>query len=145
MGLGLIAFTSLAVGAASSVAQAAQARKAARAQEEAGEISSAQQEIQDRVERRKVAREARIRRAIIEQSAVTSGAEGSSGELGAKSALDSNVAASFANQSSQRAASQGITRQNQIAADAESRFDTIGAFGGLVQQGLSLWDQAKKP
>ena len=142
--MGVIELVALAVTAATGIKQAAQARKAARAQREASEISTASQQIQDRAERRKALREARIRRAIIENSAVQSGAEGSSGEFGATSALQSNVGASIANQTSQSLASRGITRQNQIAAEAESRFDQIGAFGGLVNQGLDLWGEYKK-
>lgn len=142
--MGVIALVGLAVSAATTISQASQARKAARAQREAGEINAAGQAIEDRTARRRALRESRIRRAIIENSAAQSGALGSSGLIGATSALESNTGASIANQESQRLTSEAIGRQNQIAADAESRFDQIGAFGKLVNQGVSLWGDYKK-
>lgn len=145
MGLETIALASLAVGAAQTVYQAAQARKAARAQREARDISTAGQTISDRAARRRAVREARIRRAMIESSAVVSNAGGSSGEFGAGSALTANVGASIANQTSDRLGAQGISAANQRSADAQSRFDTAGQFGQLIQGGLSLWDEASKP
>lgn len=142
--MGVIELVGLAVSAATGIAQAAQARKAAKAQREASEISAAGQAVQDRVARRRALRETRIRRAIIENSAAQSGALGSSGVIGATSALESNTGASIANQESQRLTSVAIGRQNQIAAQAESKFDQIGAFGKIVNQGISLWGEYKK-
>lgn len=142
MGLETIALASLAVGAASTIAQTVQARKAARAQREAQAVSSASQQIQDRVARRRAVREARVRQAAIQQSAVASGGVGSSGAAGATSALQSNLGAGVANQRSQQLAAEGIGRQNVISANAQTRFDTIGSFGKLVQQGISLFDVA---
>lgn len=143
--MGVIELVSLAIRAASTVAQVAQARKAERAQREARAVSSAGQEIQDRAARRRAIREARVRQAIIEQSAVSSNATGSSGEIGATSALQANLGSSIANQESQRLTAEGITAANDRAAQAESRFEQIGAFNKVVQKGLSLWDEAKKP
>lgn len=142
--MGTIELIGLAVTAASTVAQVAQARKSAKAQKEARAQSTAGQMIQDRAERRRAMRDARVRQAMIENSAVTSGAEGSSGEIGATSALNSNLGSSVANQTSQQLTAQGISAANQRAADAQSRFDTIGAFGKVANQGLSLWDEANK-
>lgn len=144
MGLETLALASLATTAATTVVQAVQARKASKAQEEANSISIAGQEVQDRVARRRAIRESRIRQAMIENSAVSSGATGSSGESGAIAALGSNTGAAVANQQSQSLTAAGVTRQNQRAASAESRFQQIGAFGAAVNQGISLWDQATK-
>lgn len=142
--MGFVAIASLAVTAATTIAQMSQARRAAKAQKEASEISGAGQQIQDRVARRRAIREARVRRAMIENSAAQSGGQGSSGESGALSAVGSTLGASVANQSTQARVSQGISVQNQKAAEAETAFDQIGAFGKLANQGLSMWGDYKE-
>ena len=142
--MGFIPLLSLAVTAATTIAQQSQARKAARAQREANAISSAGQQIEDRMARRRALREARVRRAIIQNSAAQNGAQGSSGESGALSALGSNLGASFANQTTQANVSQGISAANQKSADAQNAFDQIGAFGKLAQQGIGLWSDYKE-
>lgn len=142
MGLELVG---LAITAATTVAGVAQARKAQAAQKESNEISSAMGQIQDRAAKRKALRDARIRRAMITNSAVQSGAEGSSGELGAISALESNTGAAIGNLTGQQIATAGISRANQKAADAESAFDRIGMFGEAAQKGLNLWDSWTDP
>lgn len=141
--MGVIGFLSVAVSAASAIAQHAQAKKAQRAQEEGNAIASAGQEIEDRARRRRALRDARIRQAMIEQSAVSSGASGSSGETGARSALQSNVATALAGQRAQVAVSQGVSAANQRAAAAQTKMQTIGAFSDVVTQGLDLWGKSQ--
>lgn len=142
--MGVIALLSLAVGAASTIAQTVQARKAAKARRESQAVSSAGEAVRDKLARRRAAREERLRRARLVQASTTGGTSGSSGELGATSALGANFASGVASQSFQRGVSQGISAANQKEADAVSTSKTIGAWSGLAQQGLGMWDDYNK-
>lgn len=142
--MGVVAILGLAVSAASTIVQAVQGRKAAKARRESQAVQTAGEAIRDRLARRRAAREERVRRARLLQSSEVGGTSGSSGELGASGALRTNSAAGVANQSSQRTVSQGISAANQQAADAQSRAASVGAFADLVQSGLNVWDEARQ-
>lgn len=142
--MGTIALLSLAVGAASTIAQTVQARKASKARRESQAVQTASQNVKDRLARRRSAREERVRRARLIQASTTAGTSGSSGEVGASSAIGSNFAASVANQSGQKTAADGISAANQRVADAQSRANSIAAFSGLAKQGLGMWDDYRK-
>ena len=135
-----LAIIGLIVGAASTVAQSVQARKAAKARREATAVSTAGENVRDKIARRRGAKEERLRRARLIQASTAGGTEGSSGEIGATSALGANFGAAVASQSMQRGVSQGITAANQKAADATSKGKMIGAWGDLAVEGLGMWD-----
>jgi hypothetical protein len=140
MGIELIlGVASLATGAASTIAQRAQARRAARSQRTANAIQGAQQTVENNLARRRAAREERVRRGRLIAASENTGASGSSGEFGALSALSTNTGAAISEQRGQELAARGITAANQSFANAQSRFETIGAFAGVVQQGLNLF------
>lgn len=140
MGLEVGLILGAAVSAAGLVAQTVQAKKAGRARKEAQQISGASEEIQNRLARRKAAREERIRRARIINSAEQSGGGGSSGVVGAISALGSNFNAAVAGQKSQELASRGISIQSQKFANAESKSERIDAFVKIGNAGIDLAD-----
>lgn len=143
MGLELIlGIASLATGVAGTIAQRAEAKKAAAAQREANTVSRSQQTIENNLARRRAAREERVRRARLIAASENTGTSGSSGELGALSALGTNTGGAISEQQGQVLAADGISRANQRFADAQSKFDSIGAFTDLVQQGISLFDKA---
>lgn len=128
--------SSLAVGAANVVVQRNAAKKAAAARREENAISGASQEVQNRLARRRAAMETRLRRARIAQSSATSGVLGSSGQLGAESALASSFGTSVAQQDSEVLASRGITEQRQIGANALQKADTFNAFASLYSSAV---------
>ena len=140
MGLGVV--LSLAIGAASTIAQVSSERQRSRAAKESRAISTASQLVRNRLERRKVAKERRVKAGRIIATAGASGAGGSSAALGAISALGTNTGARIAEQAGQATAAQGISAANQRAADAESRGFTIKAFSGALTEGFGVLDEA---
>jgi hypothetical protein len=143
--MGIFSLISLFVGVAGAAAQRAEARKAAAAQTEGRNITVASQKNEDRLSARRNAREERIRRARLISSSEAAGASGSSGSYGAISSIGADFSASFAGQTAQSTAAQGVSTQNQLYANAQQKYDEIGAFTSVVQKGLSLWEQAAKP
>lgn len=139
-----MAIVSAVVGVFGVVSQQAQARKAARAQREAGAISTASGDIRDRAARRRAAREERIRRARLLSTSAASGGANSSGELGSISALGANFDSSVAQQSSESLSAQGLTAANQKLADAQSKMQSIEAWTALIQGGIKTYQEAKK-
>ena len=91
-----VAIASLIVSMASTAYSISENRQAGKKQQEAQDISTAQQKSVDLANRRQQIREERIRRAQIEQAAANQGAGGSSGEAGAISALGSQMGANIA-------------------------------------------------
>lgn len=142
--MGIIELIGLAISAVGVVKQQAAARRAAKAQKEARAIDSASQQVEDKLARRRAAREERIRRGRLIAMGENSGTEGGSGQVGALSSLSTNFGAAQAGQSTQAAAARGISAANQQYADAQSAFDQAGAFSDLLNQGLDLWGEAKK-
>jgi hypothetical protein len=141
--MGIIPILSLAVSAASTVAQVVAAGNAAAARREANAVQTAGQQFRDQLARRRAAREERIRRARLINTSATSGTMGSSGYVGAISSLGANLGSAFAAQRNEAATSIGISRANQRAADAENFGNSFAAFGGMIQSGLNLWQEYK--
>lgn len=139
--MGPIEVIGLALSAATTLSANAAQNKAAKAQEEAGKIRTAGQSIQDRAARRRAAREARIRKAMVLQSSISSGGQGSSGQFGASSAIQSNLGASFASQKSGQLAAEGITKQNQIAANQQTKINNLQGFSKLLGSSLNLYQE----
>ena len=132
----LIGILSLAIGAGSAILQKRQADKIEDSQREQSAIQTAGEENKNRIARRNQVKRARIARARIAASADGSGVSGSSGEIGAQSALTSNFENSFAVQRQDKATSVGITGQQNRIASARSKSNSIQAWGNLFNQGL---------
>ena len=142
--MGVASVLGLVLKGATIIAQRAQAKKAAAAQRESRAVETSGQQIENNLARRKAAREERVRRSRIIAASANEGTAGSSGEVGAISALGTNFGSAVSEQTSQVRAAEGISAANQRAADAQQKFDFIGSFGNLVQEGLDLFDQAKQ-
>lgn len=145
MGIEILLGASLVLGAATAITQNRAANEAADAQKEANEISAAQQRNKNMLERRRAAKEARIKRAKIIQGAESGGAGSSSGSLGAQSALASNFGSSVAGQTADVLASEGITKQGERAATAIRKADNFAAWAKVGQKGIStfqtIWEE----
>lgn len=138
MGLELIigaisAVTSIVGGIAQANAQA----QAASAQREANAVGAAQQQYASTESRRQRIREARIRRAQMLAGAENQGATGSSGQIGAVGALQTNLAGLFGSSLGESNSNAGINLNLQRAADFTSQSNSIGAWTNVFQQGFS--------
>lgn len=111
------AIVALVVGTAASISEN---RKAAKADKEARDIGSAQNQVDAIRAKRTEARKARVRRAQIEQSAENSGVVGSSGEAGSLSSVASRLGAFSGNIEGRQLTATAISSANQNA--AEHRF-----------------------
>ena len=111
-----LAVASLIVSMASTAYSISENRQAGKKQQEAQDISTAQQKSVDLANRRQQIREERIRRAQIEQAAANQGAGGSSGEAGAISALGSQMGANIASINQGQKAAEGIGNAMSAAA-----------------------------
>lgn len=134
---------SLAVGAANVIVQQNAANKAAYAQRQSNAIQQAGQEVQNRIARRRAAKEARLRQARIAASAAGSGVINSSGVAGASADITNTYQTGVAQQAGDVLTSQGITQQQQIKADALRKADTFGAWASLFEHGVNAankWD-----
>lgn len=138
MGLELGALLSLAVGAASTVASSIQAKKARKADAQAQAIQLASQRFENKIARRKSAREERIKRARIQASAEQAGAAGSSGEVGAVGALSANRASAEGAQRGLEGFSNAISASLQRGANLRSRSRETLAFGKLATTGIKV-------
>lgn len=140
-----VAIAALVVSAASTAYSISESRQAGKKQQEAQDISTAQQKSVDLANRRQQIREERIRRAQIEQAAANQGAGGSSGEAGAISALGSQVGSNVASINQGQVAAAGISNAMSRAAGATQRaqvaqgvanlsgtiFQASGGFGSI--------------
>ena len=111
-----VAIAALVVSTASTAYSISESRQAGKKQQEAQDISTAQQKSVDLANRRQQIREERIRRAQIEQAAANQGAGGSSGEAGAISALGSQVGSNIASINQGQVAAVGISNAMSAAA-----------------------------
>ena len=141
----IAAALSLVVTAVSTVVQMRQAKKAQAAEREGRAINVADQKNKDKLARRQVAKAERVKRANIEQAAENTGATGSSGFIGAKSALSSNTASAFGGQRGGGKAASAISAANQRASDARSKASNAKAFGELLNTGIDTFDKLSKP
>lgn len=126
---------SLAVGLASTAVSAINSGKALKAQKEAQNIGLAQGSIAAAGDRRQLLREERVRRAKILQGATNSGADGSSGESGALSAITTNVDTMISDSASQSKGNAGINSFNQKAANYDQAARDSLAWGEVFQSG----------
>lgn len=94
------------------------AKDAASARKEQGAVQTASQRNEDVSRQRQAARQARIKKAQIEQSAESLGTSGSSSATTAISSLSTQVAENKARVSGQQLTAQAISKQSQNAADA---------------------------
>lgn len=115
---GTIALGSAAVQGVSAYKSYRAGSRAAKAQKKANAIAGASEETRNRISRRNAAKDARKRKAVVQQSAENSGAGQSSGSLGAQSAISGNFSRGVAGQEGQRVATQGISAANQEFSNA---------------------------
>lgn len=137
MGIGLaIAGVATAVSAAATVystrKQEELAGQAADERRKARRIQNSTEKVKNRSERRRAAREERIRRARLISTAENSGGAGSSGLVGATSALGSNFGAAVANQRFEELANRGISAALQKESDFLRDAESVGNYGQLV-------------
>lgn len=125
------------VGIVGTFMQAGAAADAAAAQREARDVGAAQQRVESLESRRQRIREERVRRANILAASENVGTARSSGEVGAIGALSTNLSGLFGQELGRSAAAQGINVNEQRAADATQRANTIGAWTGAIQSGIS--------
>lgn len=139
MGLSaILGVASLVASVVGGIAQRKQAKKAARAQREASATARAQQANAEARDRRQKVREERLRRAKIIQTSFNTGVSGSSGELGAVSALGTNVGDVVGASRGDTVAADRVSALNQQAADATFKANQIGATVGLFNTALSV-------
>lgn len=139
MGIEAILLTTIT--AASGLAQRSQQRRASRAATTQNRINTASGQIENTLARRRAAREERVRRARLKQSASNTGISESSGVFGAVSSLRTNADGAIAGQEGQRLAAAGISAALQRRADAESAINSIRSF---QQLGTTLVGAAKE-
>lgn len=142
MGVETVGVIVAAVGAAAAAYGTVESQRAnkkrAGAEEEARNVQAAQQKQEEMEKRRQQIREQRVRQAQIEQSAANAGSSGSSGELGAVSGTQTITGSNIAFGQSTALASQGISRQNQVAADAALDVSINQGIASLGGQAMSL-------
>jgi len=134
------ALLSLAVNAVSTIASMGADAQRASAEREARKIGSANEQLRNRDARRKAIREERVRRQQIAQASVNTGVSGSSGEIGSAAALASSVGRNIAFQQQETLAAQGISKQNQKAANAKTTMNNISSLTDLFQTGIDTYE-----
>lgn len=136
-----LAVVSAAVSIGSTVVQHRAAKDASRARRKANAIASARESVRNRFNRRRAAKETRLRQSQILQAAETQGVAGSSGEIGAIGSLQRSLAQATAFQTGETLAAEGISEQNQVGADARSRASRAAGvanlFGSISEFGQS--------
>lgn len=142
MGIETVGIIVGAVGAAAGAYGTIQAqkgaKKAAKEQEKAADVAAAQQKQEEMEKRRQQIREQRIRTAQIEQGAANAGVSGSSGEIGAKSGVQTVTASNIAFGTSAAKAAEGISEHNQAAAEANLQSQINQGIAGLGFNALNL-------
>ncbi len=134
--LAYIAVGSLVAGTAVNISEQKQARKAQRA---AGNEQRAQNSAQAARERRQQIREERIKRARVVQASENTGVQGGSGELGAVSALGTNLSSNIGSNLGALQTAQQISLFEQQAADHMMRANIASQVGQLGSQGASIF------
>ena len=118
-----------AAGTAMSIVSGNQARAAARhqadLQKQANDEIAARNEAQRMQEQRQLIREARVKQARMEQMAANSGTTGSSGELGASSAISTNLSSSLGMNNTISEVTDNINSLNSQIGDSQT--DQINA------------------
>lgn len=133
----IIGVVAAAASVATGVASYSAAKKASRERREANDIASANQKNEAAASRRKSAREARIRRAMILQQSENAGLGiGGSGTQGAIGVVNTNFGSNVGQAQQQSVAAQGINYRNQRAADYDFKSAQWGAFGNVFNSAL---------
>lgn len=133
----IISGISALVGIVGAVGQMGAAAEAAAAQRESRDIGSAQQKVNAQESRRQRVREERIRRARMLAASENVGTSRSAAEIGAVGALSTNLAGLFGQSLGEAKSAIGMNAADQRAADAQNTANTIGAWTGVIQGGLS--------
>lgn len=137
--MGILSLVSLGLTAASTVVQINQANRANRARRRANAIQSANEQYQDKLARRRAAKERRIRRGRILSLSTNLGTPESSGELGSMSALQANFGTAISQQSAGTKTTLGVNSALQAAANAQYKGQRAGAFSDLFNQGVDFY------
>jgi len=117
------------VGAGASIYSGIEQKKA---QEEANEVLSAQETINDLNTKRKSVKEARVARARLMQQSSASGTSGGSGEQGALSGLQTQLGAGMAQMTGQASTANALTNINERLADKMLFSQSVGAIAGAT-------------
>jgi len=136
-GLAIASFIS-SVG--SGVASAMEAKDAAREQKKAMRAENAMQQEQNRKAAMQTLREARIRGAMMQASAVNTGAIGS-GLSGGLGSIQTMAGSSIGMQGMQAQTAKNVSQFNQRAANAASRAGTFGTASELFAKGTGFFSQ----
>lgn len=131
MGLETIALA--AITATTTAISVSQARKSAKAQKKANAIQTGKEKFQQSEDVRKRIRARRIAEANLINSSEAGGTQGSSGEVGGIGSLSSQVSNSVANQSFESRTNDALSRQGQIAANANLKAQTVNSVGDLFK------------
>lgn len=126
------AIAALVVSLYSANEQRKASNEAAKDQKEANKVKTATQRAADIAAMRQKAREERVRRARIQQAAENTGVGGSSGEVGALSAIQTNLASANAFQAGTAAAAGSVTRRLNSAAGHEQDAAKWGQIQGIA-------------
>lgn len=148
MGLSAAAVASLAATVITTGVTLHQQSRQADKQGELEDQKQAMADAQARDDRRRQTREARIRRAQVQQSAINTGVEGSSGELGAVGALSSSLGENFGTIGSNMKAGGQMSAKVKSISDIGRNIQTTQAVGGLTSSifanmgSTSIFEQA---
>tara|TARA_R110002012_G_scaffold146918_1_gene305250 strand:+ start:89 stop:568 length:480 start_codon:yes stop_codon:yes gene_type:complete len=140
--MGPFAIIALVSAIASTGMQIKGQKDQAEAQEEANEVASAQETIDDLNTKRKSVKEARVARARLQQQANATGTSGSSGEQGALAGLQTQLGAGMARMDGQANTANALTNINQTLADKNMFTQTMGALAGGIGSAASSFQQA---
>lgn len=149
----VIAAAALVVGVVGGIQQYRQGRQAQKAADRAAEdqkaIQGEQRANQAReaaAERRRMARERRIRVAQVQQSAMNTGTDGSSGSLGAQSSIASNYGSNTGNHLGALSSADRMGRYAQSAenhmASARSHQNKSSMWGNISDFGFNTFNTA---
>lgn len=119
----------LAVTVATTAYSIKQQQKAAKAQEEAAEQQQAMTDLENRKERARAVREARIQRAAMVQGASDTGTTGTSALAGAKGAIGSQLGSAIGFSQMKQAFGHNIADAESEARKAENRAQTAQSIG----------------
>lgn len=137
--MGVVAAVVAVIGAAITyVTQRKAAKKAEKAQKERAAITSAMDKNRQQASKRRALRERRVKIARIKQGAVNTGVSGSSGDIGSTSAINTNYSSNVAFAQGERLGFEGINRQNQKIASAQSDAQQGAALGSLFSSASSF-------
>lgn len=140
MGADPISITIAAAAAASSYVEQRQAAKdAANAQKKAARTAQNERMNREFETKRQQIRQERVRRAQIEQQSQNTGVAASSGQIGAESAVNTQVGANISAIQSESLASNAVGYYNQKAADYQYRGQVAGQLGQLGMTAASLY------